>query len=237
MPGLAEANAPMGAIRLHYVGQSRTPLLVVDDFHPDPDALMDEACQGQPFQKLSDDFYPGVRKPLPGHYSAFLRSALPAVLWLAGENDSAFSLSFAQFSMATASPESLKPIQRIPHIDSTVNNEWAMVHYLFDNPKDGTAFYRHKETALERLNTAEHNRYMQILKNQATTVGLPPAEYIQGSTALFEQTDKIDAVYNRAIFYPANVFHSGCIQVGSGLSDDPARGRLTANCCITIAES
>ena len=206
MPGLAEASAPMGAIRLHYVGQSRTPLLVVDDFHPDPDALVDEACQGQPFQTLSDDFYPGVRKPLPGHYSAFLRSALPAVLWLAGENDSAFSLSFAQFSMATASPETLKPIQRIPHIDSTVNNEWAMVHYLFDNPNDGTAFYRHKETALERLNTAEHNRYMQILKNQATTVGLPvvPLEAWMRTTSAMGAATSKQSLPASLLFCPAS---------------------------------
>lgn len=235
MPGLAETSAPVGAIRLHYVGNSRTPLLVVDDFYPEPDALVEAAGEGQPFGKL-DDFYPGVRKPLPGHYIAFLRSALPAVLWLAVENDNAFSVSFAQFSMATASPDALLPIQRIPHVDTTINNEWAMVHYLFDNPKDGTAFYRHKETALERVNTSEHSRYIHCLKTQATTVGLPPAEYIQGSTALFDQTDKVDAIYNRAIFYPANVFHSGCIQVGSGLSNVPSRGRLTANCCITIGK-
>jgi len=75
----------------------------------------------------------------------------------------------------------------------------------------GTAFYRHIETGLERVNAAQYEGYFKTLKRQATSVGLPPKAYINGDTAMFTQIARIEPMFNRAVLYPANLLHSGCL--------------------------
>lgn len=226
MLGLADC-----AVSVHHIGESLTPLLVVDHFHPHPSALI-EAANSQTFSALQGDFYPGLRAPFPAHYLDYIQQTLPQLLQHVGRANAPVSLSLNQFSITTTPQDKLKPIQCIPHIDTTADNEWAMVHYLFHHANDGTAFYRHRATALERVHQHNYAQYMQCLKTQATTEGLPQKAYIQNTTSLFEQIGQVEGVFNRAIFYPANVFHSGRINVSNGLSESPAQGRLTANACI-----
>ena len=62
--------------------------------------------------------------------------------------------------------------------------------------------------------------------------GATQFNYMNGDSNLFERTGKVDAKFNRAIFYRSNILHSGNVQAGIDLSEDPEVGRLTANTLI-----
>lgn len=225
------------------VGEHATPVIVIDHFLPDAQSMVDNIAQQHRFEKKKGDFYPGVRSHAPDAYVAHLNRALPTLfadMKLKGVlvNFSQPQLAMVQLSIANQHPNQLSPIQCIPHIDTQRDNEWALVHYLFVSPLGGTAFYRHKETGLERVNANQYHHYFSALKRQATSVGLPPKSYINGDTAMFKQIARIDAQFNRALLYPANLLHSGCLpdDIAQRSSNvDIKSGRLTANASILIS--
>ena len=227
--------------KLINVGEHATPVIVIDDFLPDAQSMVDVIAQSHRFEKKTDDFYPGVRSHAPDAYVAHLHHALPALfadLNGALVDTSQPQLAMAQLSVANQHPSQLSPIQCIPHIDTQRDNEWALVHYLFCAPLGGTAFYRHKETGLERVCASQYHHYFSTLKRQATSVGLPAKAYINGDTAMFKQIACVEARFNRALLYPANLLHSGCLpddidQTAShGRHLDIKHARLTANASI-----
>ena len=173
-------------------------------------------------------------------YEAHLNTSLPALFsQLVSHNDMQDvgvekppQIALVQLSIANQDPKTLSPIQCIPHIDTQKDNEWALVHYLFNDPLGGTAFYRHIETGLERVDAAQYEGYFKTLKRQATTVGLPPKAYINGDSAMFTQIGRIAPKYNRAVLYPANLLHSGCLPNDISGSIDVKKSRLTANASV-----
>ncbi len=221
------------------VGKTNIPIFIIDNCYPAPDALLSQLSLSK-FQPRKDDHYPGLRHQSPLAYIEFVTNSLPLYIsrYLQGQSTeyaakwSSAKISMSQFSMATFSANALKPIQCIPHIDTHSEKEWALVHYLFSTPLGGTAFYRHKETQLEQITSSSYEQYMNILKRQATTVGLPPKAYIGEDSALFEKIGQVDAAFNRAIVYPANVLHSGLIPNHLTLPTCLKTGRLTANACL-----
>ncbi|WP_394222324.1 DUF6445 family protein [Alteromonas gracilis] len=224
------------------VGEKATPVVVIDDFLPNPLSLVETVACNHQFTKKEGDFYPGVRSHAPKGYEAYLHTSLSQVFGqLATQNslhdfgvDKPLHIPLVQLSIANQAPKTLSPIQCIPHIDTQKDNEWALVHYLFSTPLGGTAFYRHIETGLERVSAAQYDGYFKTLKRQATSVGLPPKAYINGDTAMFTQIDRIEPAFNRAVLYPANLLHSGCLPNNISSSDNAKEGRLTANASITF---
>ena len=222
------------------VGESATPVVVIDDFIPDPHGLVETIASHHQFIKREGDFYPGVRSHAPVGYEAHLNTSLPALFsQLVSHNDMQDvgvekppQIALVQLSIANQDPKTLSPIQCIPHIDTQKDNEWALVHYLFSDPLGGTAFYRHIETGLERVDAAQHEGYFKTLKRQATTGGLPPKAYINGDSAMFTQIGRIAPKYNRAVLYPANLLHSGCLPNDISSSIDVKKSRLTANASV-----
>lgn len=229
LPATDKQNATYTTV---LVGSGRTPVVIADNFHPAPDKLRAQAC-GLSFTAASEDYYPGVLAPAHSHYQEFVNEQLPTIMGVARRRYHTLKLSACRFSLATRKPGTLKPIQCVPHFDAVSDNEWAMVHYLSLNNTGGTAFYRHRDTAFEKVTSAAAGRYLQRLKEQATTVGFPANDYIRQDTRLFKHIAQIEWAFNRAIFYPSNLFHSGVISA-STLSEDPATGRLTGNACIQI---
>ncbi|WOI37761.1 DUF6445 family protein [Alteromonas sp. CI.11.F.A3] len=237
-----ERNEATSSVRHLTVGTGNTPVFVIDNYYPEPNILLSQLSLSR-FTQREDDHYPGLRHQSPPAYVEFNAVSLPHLLshYLQNhDNDfneyatrwSDATLSISQFSMATFGAAALKPIQCIPHIDTHSENEWAMVHYLFSAPLGGTAFYRHKETYLERVTSRNYVQYMNTLKRQATTVGLPPRAYIDDDSALFEKIGQVDAAFNRAIVYPANLLHSGLLPNHMQLPTCLETGRVTANACF-----
>lgn len=221
------------------VGEHATPVIVIDDFLPNAQSMVDDIAQQHRFEKKTDDFYPGVRSHAPDAYVSYLKHALPTLFAELNEALATISsqprLAMAQLSIANQHPSQLSPIQCIPHIDTQRDNEWALVHYLFCAPLGGTAFYQHLETGLERINANQYHHYFATLKRQATSVGLPPKAYINGDTTMFKQIARVEAQFNRALLYPANLLHSGCLPEDIAERSniiDIKNNRLTANASI-----
>ena len=218
---------------LKKVGDEGHPLIVVDNLVKEPQRLLDYASAGDGFKSESTDFYPGVRKPLPEAYGDFVCDLVKNIFHEYGLlRGTSINTSLCALSVANTSPEKLLPIQRIPHFDTCDPNQWASVHYLCESELGGTGFFRHRQTGFESINTERSKKYQRVLEDEAVTKGLPPKQYLSGSSALFEMTHQEHAQFNRAIIYPSFLLHSGLIKFIN--INNLARGRLTANTFIQI---
>ena len=53
------------AARVDHVGVEGAPVIVIDNFVADPEALVEHAAALAPFAPAQQTFYPGVRAPVP----------------------------------------------------------------------------------------------------------------------------------------------------------------------------
>jgi hypothetical protein len=206
------------------VGREARPIIVIDDFAADPDALR-AAALGAAFGP-GGHHYPGVRAALPEHYLVDQVGIISAALAELSGSSGRLDMIDASYSIVTTPPAALSIPQRIPHCDAFDPARIALVHYLSDDP-DGTAFYRHRATGFETIDEARRPIYFDQLEAELRHGGPPPAAYVNGDTPLFEQLLALPARYNRALVYPSYLLHSGMIAPNAGLSADPATGRLT----------
>lgn len=215
------------------IGAEQSPLLVVDQFMPQVDALVDYAC-GQKFLANSP-YYPGVRAAAPQAYRQFMLQSLGSTLVEYFQLPTpSLGFSVCHFSVVTTPPEQLKLLQRIPHFDTTEKHALAAVHYLFQGNQGGTAFYRHRKTGFEYIDESRTAEYYRSLESENNGPYLPKASdgYISTDTPLFEQTAQQAGVFNRLIVYRRHTLHSGIITNETSLSGDPRVGRLTISSFI-----
>lgn len=221
-------------IELVFWGAERLPLVIWNDFHPCPEALI-ELARHSTFEKDRSSLYPGQRVKVNSDYLECIANAFQTAASLVSQSaKSSCQIKpliarepHCVFSRTSTQPKDLLPIQCIPHFDDIDANRWAAVHYLFKEDFGGTGFFRHKRTGFESISAEKRNKYIRILDDEAHQCGVPEKRYIQGSTALFELVLSVPAKYNRLILYPCNVLHSGLIQfenIANSLST-----RLTLN--------
>jgi hypothetical protein len=207
-------------------------VVVIDEFSGDAEAIGRLADELAPFPTI-DNYYPGVRRtivPADGAANAYVEHCCTAAAqFIAGAFDvESFDLLEASFSVVATPPDRLNPPQRAPHFDSTDQKYYALLHYLRVPADSGTAFYRQRSTAIERVTEANLSLFVEAAKSDA--LKLPgDAGYIQGSNAFFEQIGAVEAVPDRMVIYQGSLLHSGIIPPDMALSADPRRGRLTAN--------
>lgn len=210
------------------IGREQAPLVVIDDFAAAPDALVDLAA-GKVFADVAS-YYPGVRAKVPLTYQQFVVDALrPVVADHFGLNAGGLRFTACHFSLVTTAPANLTYLQRIPHVDSLSPNELAFVHYLFRANHGGTAFFRHRGTGFESVDSARRPEYWRHIEAEQNSPDSPPAAYINGDTALYELTARHDGVFNRLLLYRRNSLHSGAMPAHFVPDSDPRRGRLSLN--------
>lgn len=220
---------PQAKVSVLRIGQEQSPLVLIDDFVSDPQQLIEYAQNEERFHQGANDFYPGVRKNLPPSYAElvqwWLETYLAKIVHLPASLQA--SVKLCALSVANQDPLTLLPIQRIPHFDTCNNSQWAMVHFLCDENFGGTGFFRHNSSGFECISPERQQRYLRLLNDDASNVGLPVPGYLQGSNGLFAMTHEVAAKFNRAILYPSNLLHCGLIEKWQ--SHHPSDGRLTAN--------
>jgi hypothetical protein len=214
---------------LRRIGEHQSPVVVVDDFTGDVDAVIAMAAAMRPFPPAAN-YYPGLRReigpgdPASGYVDNLLRAAAP---FIGGAFDAErFDLVGASFSMVTCAPGSLDPAQRAPHFDSTDPDYVAVLHYLCDTP--GTAFFRQRDTGIEIVDPRNVGTFVTKAKSLAPGM----AGYIHGSTAAYEEIGRVEGVRDRLALYRGSMLHSGIIPPDMSFSDDPRTGRLTTNLFI-----
>jgi hypothetical protein len=209
------------------IGHEREPIVIIDDFSSDPAGLV-EAAAGKRYAPLGPH-YPGVRAPADANYLGERMPVLQDVLTNVFGLAKGASLVECNYSLVTTRPEALRPIQRLPHFDSTDPGRIAVLHYLCAGAQGGTSFYRHRASGFETVSPSRMADYAGMIEAEVAKLGLPGADYLRGDTAQFEQTYRVEAVFNRLVIYRGWTLHSGTIPEGFGFSDDPRTGRLTIN--------
>lgn len=220
------------------IGEEKTPLIIIDDFANEPEDMIAFAAYDSGFSSDKQNFYPGSRKLTPQSYSQYLRKQYFEILktCFGFENAQQAKVVTSALAIADTPVSQLKPIQMLPHFDTTLENQLAVVHYLCDKNQGGTSFFRHEETGFERIHQHRLVQYGTRLKQQAIAAQLHKNPcYMNGSNELFTQFHHVDARMNRTIIYPSNILHSGNIHPELGLSSDPRIGRLTIGSFILFS--
>jgi hypothetical protein len=220
---------------LRRVGNSQSPVVVIDEFSGGLDRILEVADALAPYPPHTN-YYPGVRRIITtADVSAdtYVEGTCQrAAQFIGGAFDiDHFDVLEASFSMVTRLPHDLTPPQRSPHFDTTDQKHLALLHFLRVPPRSGTAFYRQRSTGIERVTESNLALFVETAKTDAAK--LPKdSGYISGSDAFFEQIGAIEAVPDRMIIYQGSLLHSGIIPPGMSFSADPREGRLTANIFI-----
>ena len=209
------------------IGHEGEPIVVIDGFSSNPAALVEDAAS-RAFTPLGPH-YPGVRAPLAGKYLAERMDLLQRLLAdVFGLRDGA-NLLECNFSLVTMPPESLGLTQRLPHFDAADPGRIAVLHYLCGPEAGGTGFYRHRSTGFETVSPSRMEDYSGMLEAELAQRGDPEPGYMRGDTALFEQTYRVEAAFNRLVIYRGWTLHAGLVPAGHPLPADPRAGRLTVN--------
>ncbi|RZM36164.1 MAG: hypothetical protein EOP67_07955 [Sphingomonas sp.] len=211
-------------IRARRVGTEGEPVVIIDRFSPDPDALREFAAVQD--YRPAGRHYPGIAAPLPCSYIRDQGALIATIAREVFGISAGLSLLEARFSIVTSAPSALSLEQRLPHVDAVEPGRLALIHYLVPGGTGGTAFYRHRSTGFETIDAARRDRYFATLNQNLATYGAPES-YIVGDTPLFDRISSVDGMYNRALLYRSRLLHSGTIQDGAPLASDPQTGRLT----------
>jgi len=206
-----------------YVGHVREPVVVIEDFHPHFDQLR-AAANGADYGQLGPH-YPGLQAPADPRHLQPVSALLTQIFQEIFGVTAGVSLIQCTYSMVTVPDAELAPIQSLPHVDTTDPGRIALLHYLSGANMGGTAFYCHRATGTETLNSAELADYTAAIEAE----GVPQPCYMRGSNTRFEQIGHIAAKPNRAVVYRSQLLHSGLIPKDLPFSDNPAEARLTIN--------
>lgn len=231
MKEIAFSVSPSASLDVQNVGQTGTPVTIIDDFGRDLAPLIEYACDSVEYGPDATSKYPGLRARLPKFYTRevmkqiyrllFSVYSIPADLGMKAVN-AAYSL--------IATPESeLQPCQCRPHFDSHHPHFLAIIHYLNDGPFCDTGLFRHRETGLERITEDCLDEYDHSRKAYAAVHGQVEGAYLKGSNDQYELYHRIEYRPNRLAVYPGCLLHSGLVNPGIDVNSDPRTGRLTAN--------
>ncbi|MCI2283078.1 DUF6445 family protein [Colwellia sp. MSW7] len=219
------------------VGHERIPLLIIDDFFENHETLIEQAGDGSLFISDAKNFYPGKRRIVHSNYANQICAHYFSLLnGYFGIEQARCARSIASaYAISDMQPKQLRPMQMLPHFDTTDTNQLAVVHYLCHVEHGGTSFYRHRASNFEVITTDRLVGYASTLKKEAMAnqLHLNPC-YMNGSNDMFEQIATVKAKMNRAIIYPSNALHSGDVNSALGLSLDPQKGRLTVGSFIEL---
>ncbi len=177
MTALAEPD-----LRVEWIGNERNPVVVIDDFAPDPQAMR-KTSAGLDFVPVPEQYYPGTRAiALPNYFE----TVGPVVRLALREFYGCMNVHFQQayYSLATKPVTTLSQEQRLPHYDTVFENYFAVVHFLCPAKFGGTAFFRHRSTGFETITAARNAEYAEKLDAEIDLFGLPSPAYVTGDMDL-----------------------------------------------------
>ncbi|MDB5454546.1 MAG: hypothetical protein JWP92_131 [Caulobacter sp.] len=220
------------AVEVRRIGREAQPLVVIDGLMAEPAGLVDQIAATARFAPLEPaaNFYPGVRAPAPsGYVEGLIRALRPTLAAVFGAPPAGRAQVTCALSIASLPADQANLIQRLPHIDSAEPRRLAILHYLCGPGFGGTAFYRHRATGFERVGPERSAGYFAALRQELEDPAAAPAGYVAGPTPLFDEVERVEAVFNRVIVYAGNRLHAGLLDAAAAAGPDPRAGRLTAN--------
>jgi hypothetical protein len=214
--------------RIDYIGNARSPVVVIENFWADPQALIEHAAARNDYSARSL-YYPGIRSSAPPEYAHAITAQLRDLIRSTFDLQEDLVITDSTFSLVMTPAEKLVPFQRVPHFDSVDMGRLAVLHYLCHPRHGGTSFYRHRSTGMEVITEDVRDQYIRAVNAEVKTTGMPPARFIEGDTELFERIGRYDAVFNRALIYRGSMLHSVNTPPDFVPDPNPRTGRLTLN--------
>jgi hypothetical protein len=178
------------------------PVLYVEDFYADPDAVRAEALAAH--YDTSIAYYPGRHATIEASRIAPVVGAIARLATKLGDRVLDPQDFFSDFSIVTTQPGDLLPTQQHPHIDPT---PVLGLVYLTPNSEEGTSFYFNEMLGLALITTdADRQAHRQFLQEHGER--LAPRGYDFTSHSVWHRIYTIEPRFNRFVMYPGNVFHA-----------------------------
>ena len=195
-----------------FIGESEAPIYIIDDFYVNPHDIRDFLFTLPFSKKQYTNNAPGYRCKIDFNVNMMFSQIIGRLF-----NDKSVNLTQTFFSLIGGDMK-LDATQCRPHVD-TSGNKYAAVVYLNtdDECNGGTSFYKHIPTGKEVVTSREELRMINDPKNfDATEEQMNYfrnlKDFVTDSNEEWELIDLIPMKFNRAIFYPGNIFHSGYIK-------------------------
>lgn len=212
-------------IRVEWIGSEREPLVTIDDFAPNPDALRIAARQSE-FDVIGE-YYPGTRAKVSQNYLKSVGDTLGQVTREFFKSRTRLEVLRSYYSLATTPPSQLTLAQRIPHADAYNDQQIAILHYLCHDDLGGTAFFRQRSTGFETISEQRVAAFHHALAADIAHHGEPEPRYIGPDSLLFERIHLCEPKYNRALIYRGKMLHCSALDATSILPANIENGRLT----------
>jgi len=196
---------------------------VIDNFLKNIDVLVNYAKSTAYFSEVGADgtAYPGIRDRLPRAYARALARAVQVVYGCTSP-----TIHRCMLSLTTLPESQLMDSQKIPHVDTYTDNQFAAVHYLCGPPHGGTCIYRYLPRNLVRVREGDRDILREMLKGIREHAD-EHTGYLIRDTDLFKQELVVEAKFNRLVLYPSNLLHCAVLNAPESLLRDIERGRLT----------
>lgn len=192
---------PAAELRIESVGED-CPVLIVDRFYEDPEAVRRLALRGSFDSSLA--YYPGLHSTIPPQALTPLFEQLGRLLGALGTAGLAPEHFTSDFSIVTTPASEMLANQKHPHIDGLLV---AGVIYLNPHLEIGTCLFRHLPTGKAMLrNQAEMDEYGAWLRDHGAAT--QPDTYAIEQDGIWERLHTMAGCYNRLVMYPGNAFHS-----------------------------
>ena len=72
-------------------------------------------------------------------------------------------------------------------------------------------------------------QYIRTVNAEVRASGMPPAQYVEGDSPLFERIASYQAAFNRMLIYRGSMLHSVNVPADFVPDTNPRTGRLTVN--------
>jgi hypothetical protein len=221
------------------IGREGTKIIVIDGILQNPVELIDYAELEVNFDRLDDGSggYPGVRAAAPLNYvGALVRAVDPLIQRVFGLENVSLGHAECTLSMVNTPRDLLHPRQCIPHIDTTDQLQFALLHFLCGEDFGGTAFFRQNATGYERIDAGREVQFDHAM--QAALRRLERRrDYIGADDPDYTRINVFDAAFDRLLIYPSSILHSGVIHSDSPLCNEPRNGRLTSNIFLNYRQN
>jgi hypothetical protein len=188
-------------VRVELVAGS-IPVLYVDDFYSDPEAVREQGLKASFDQSIA--LYPGRHATIDTDESRRVVEHICQLLTTIGDQVFDPTTTITDFSILTTKASDLIGAQKHPHIDPT-----PVLGLVYLNPQgsQGTCFFYNRKLQMHSI-IGDDQRAMlgKFLEVEGPTY--EPSSYAIKENAVWEKIYTIEGRFNRLVVYPGNVFHS-----------------------------
>lgn len=179
--------------------------------------------------------YPGLWAKVPNLYFKFINDIIVEISKQHRFEMTDIKRVSCNYALLTSTPSSLLPFQTIPHFDSKINNQMAIVHYLCGQEFGGTGFFRHNQSGIELIDSKNRANYLDTLSVEIQDTANVSQSYISDNHPLFTRTHYESAEFGKLVTYPGNLLHSACVPESLPVVKHLRDGRLTITTFIELS--